>query len=142
VKLASLDLSGNQISNVGLQLIADYLHESALRFIALKFNPCRAMPLLSSDSEWTNMPRSGLFLRQPPAESSPARPRQVCDRPTSNAPRNAGPESACSKLCQRQFLSRAQSIFDVASSSKSVPERNYLPVRSAKRFKCNAVHPE
>lgn len=140
--LTSLDLSGNCISNFGLELIADCLHVSALRFIALKFNPCREMPLLTSDTAWTNMSRTDLSPPEPRVGLTPAPPCQEYAFQNSNASRNSGTGCSRNKLCQRLSELGSAHFTVHATSSCSLPEKISPKVRAAKRFKCNAVHPE
>ena len=140
---SSLDLSGNRISDVGLELIADCLQHSALRFIALKFNACREMPLPTSHSAWTIMRRAASPVLEPRIGLALASPPRVPDCPAAHSSANAGADCARHKLFQRHYNMRfTAGVTRVSSSSSSLPHKTSPQRRSAKRFKCNVVHPE
>jgi hypothetical protein len=129
---SSLDLSGNRISDVGLELIADHLRRSSLRFIALKFNPCRNVPLQTSDGAWTSMRCAASSALETGVESARVSP-----------PRSPGFAAArsCGKLPQQHHNMSFTGAAAGVSSSK-LPQKSVPAGRSAKRFKCNVVHPE
>lgn len=140
---SSLDLSGNRISDVGLEFIADRLQHSALRFIALKFNPCREMPLLTCHSAWTSMRGADSPVLEPRVGLAHASPPPAPDCPAAHSSANAGADYARHKLLQRHHnMCFTGGVTCVSSSSSSLPQNASPQRRSAKRFKCNVVHPE
>jgi hypothetical protein len=135
--IASLDLSGNRITDAGLQLMASCFNVSTVRFIGLKFNPCQAMPLLTTDIAWTNL--------------SPIAP-VPCMRRTGSSAR-APQDNSCApplfKSAKQGIIgldkAKSETIFissGGASISISYPEKPNRGIASSKRFKNNTVHPE
>jgi hypothetical protein len=137
--LASIDLSGNRITDAGVKFIADCVTFSTVRFIALKFNPCRAMPLLTSDGSWLEMmrkvqacskPRCGLHLHSEQADCSP--PHAMC-LPIAFVARQKAPAL--------QYAAVVTSFGSSNSNHNSHAHDSDHEQAAKRRFRGSAVHP-
>jgi hypothetical protein len=143
--LASLDLTGNRITDAGVQLLADSAALSTVRFIDLKLNPCSNMPLAACERAWTHAAAKILPRLHTVAAASPALPKQQAARSPGLV--SSRPARAAAAVCQKRDNAAWNMRFTSGgtSSSSSVshqPQQSAGSRTSSKRFKCNAVHPE
>jgi hypothetical protein len=147
--LASLDLTGNRITDAGVQLLADSAALSTVRFIDLKLNPCSSMPLAACERAWTHAAAKLLPRLHTVATASPALPKQQAAR-SPGIVSSRPPRAAAAAVCQKRdnaasnmrFTSGGTSSSSSSSSVSHQPQQSAGSRTSSKRFKCNAVHPE
>ena len=150
--VSSLDLSGNRITDVGVERIAACLNSSSVRFVALKFNPCQAMPLLTSDVAWSSCARDACS-RLKPTIGIPTQlaERGQCSRGnTCVYPADFFPFVSAFSVTRAQTDKGKSDMYFIGSATSGKAARNISgdPERprreriSAKRYKGNAVHPE
>ena len=144
-RLASLDLTGNRITDAGVKLLADNAALSTVRFIDLKLNPCSSMPLAVRERAWTDAAAKHLPRLAAAAASPALREQQAARSPGIVSSRPA--RAAAAAVCQKRDNAASNMRFTSGgtSSSRSVshqPQQSASSRTFSKRFKCNAVYPE
>jgi hypothetical protein len=150
--VSSLDLSGNQITDAGVERIAACLNASTVRFVALKFNPCQAMPLLTSDVAWSSCARYACARLQPAigipaqlAERGRYSHGNTCVHPADLFPHVtvfSGTRAQTDKGKSDMYFIGSVTSGKAMRNISGDPERPRRERVSAKRYKGNAVHPE
>jgi hypothetical protein len=145
--IASLDLSGNRITDAGLIIIAGCLNHSRVRFIVLKFNPCQAVPLLTSDDAWSRMSRkASALVKHPPLSPHHAQQNREsqagsCDRPVRFITSLNMHQLHSNTIFTCGVIGGTTSSSSCCISSSS-PGKSHRDAVSWKRFRSNSVHPE
>ena len=136
--LASVDLSGNRITDAGLKIIADTVAFSALRFICLKFNPCQAMPLHLSDAAWT-----GMCVRKLPTSSKLRLGLQVHTEQAVYSPARSilRLPQQCSEVNALHYTSTVAAAGSGSGSGNRHTDDSNCEQDAKRRFRGSAVHP-